>query len=202
MDFTYVGESTDDYLNASDLSQYYYCKRKVYFLKVAGVQARARRKMEIGKDEHVHEFKRMLERNDLFGIPRENVNEVLKKKYLVSSRLRLKGIVDLLLALKDGSYVPVEMKYTDDPCVNLSRKRQLHAYMLLCDEALGGECELGILYFPIQNLSVQVRASYGDKARVKEDLKMIFEMFKTESLPRKAPVWKCGYCEVKKFCWG
>jgi CRISPR-associated exonuclease Cas4 len=201
MDSTYVGESTDDYLNASDLTQYYYCKRKVYFLKVAGVQAPTRRKMELGKDEHSHESKRMLERNDLFGISRDNVNEVVKRKFLASYKLRLKGIVDVLLVLRDGSYVPVEIKYTDDPSVNLSRKKQLYAYMLLCEEALGGRCDFGVLYFSVQNISVRLTATEGDRSGVKADLESIWEMFRTESLPRRAPAWKCTYCEVKRYCW-
>jgi CRISPR-associated exonuclease Cas4 len=198
---TYVGEKTDYYLNASDLTQYYYCKRKVYFLKVAGVQAPIRRKMEVGKEEHSYESKRMLERNDLFGIPREDVREVAKRKFLASEKLRLKGIVDVLLTLKDGCYVPVEIKYTDDPEANLSRKKQLLAYMLLCEEALGGRCDFGVLYFSVQNTSVKLTASEGDKQAVKADLKAIWEMFRTESLPRKAPAWKCAYCEVKRYCW-
>lgn len=201
MDSTYVGESPDDHLNASDLTQYYYCKRKVYFLKVAGVQAPTRRKMEVGKEEHSSESKRMLERNDLFGIPREEVKEVTKRRFLSSEKLRVKGIVDVLLGLKDGSYVPVEIKYTDDPGANLSRKKQLFAYMLLCEEALKSKCDFGVLYFSVQNTSIRLTASEGDKESVKADLKAIWEMFSTESLPRKAPAWKCTYCEVKRYCW-
>jgi len=190
-----------DYLNASDLTQYYYCKRKVYFLKVAGVQAITRRKMILGKEEQARESKRFLERKDLFCIPREDVLEVVPRKFLSSQRLRLKGTIDVLLLLRDGSVAPVEIKYTDDAEVNLSRKKQLFAYMLLCEQALGQECSFGILYFPAQNRSVRLTATEGDKAAVIRDLEQIREMFKTESLPRRAPEWKCNYCEVKRYCW-
>jgi CRISPR-associated exonuclease Cas4 len=193
--------SDGDYLNASDLTQYYYCKRKVYFLRVAGVQVATRRKMVLGKEEQARESKRLLERNDLFGIPREDVLEVIPRKFVSSEKLRLKGIIDTLLLLRTGCVVPVEIKYTDDPEVNLSRKKQLFAYMLLCEQALGQECPFGILYFPDQNRSVRLTATEGDKVAVIKDLEQIWGMFRTESLPRRAPEWKCNYCEVKRYCW-
>ena len=140
--------SDGDYLNAIDLTQYYYCKRKVYFLRVAGVQPVTRRKMELGKEEQHREYKRLLERKDLFGVPHEDVKEVVPRKFVSSSRLKLKGIIDVLLLLKDGGAVPVEIKYTDDPEVNLSRKKQLFAYIVLCEEALKLKCPFGIIYFP------------------------------------------------------
>jgi len=193
--------SDGDYLNASDLTQYYYCKRKVYFLKVAGVQAAARRKMVLGKDEQARESKRLLERKDLFGVPREDVSEVITRKFVSSGKLRVKGVIDILLLLRKGGVVPVEVKYTDDPEITLSRKKQLFAYILLCEQALQRDCPFGILYFPDQNRSVRLTATEGDKVAVVKDLEQIWRMFKTESLPRRAPEWKCNYCEVKRYCW-
>ncbi len=73
--------------------------------------------------------------------------------------------------------------------------------MLLCEQALGKKCPFGILYFPDQNYSVRLTATEGDKAAVIRDLEQIWTMFKTESLPRRAPEWKCNYCEVKRYCW-
>lgn len=193
--------SDGDYLDASDLTQYYYCKRKVFFLKVAGVPAPTRRKMAAGKEEQEQEYRRLLERKDLFGIPREQVLEAKPKVYLVSQRLRLKGVVDLLLVLKDGQAVPVEFKYTDETELTLSRRKQLTAYIVLCEEALGKKCPYGILYFTQQNLTLKVTPTEGDRAAIARDLEEIWRMFATETLPRRAPEWKCGYCEVKRYCW-
>ncbi len=125
----------------------------------------------------------------------------LPRKFVSSEKLRVKGIIDTLLMLRNGDVAPVEIKYTDDAEVNLSRKKQLFAYMLLCEQALGQECPFGILYFPDQNRSVRLTATEGDKAAVIKDLEQIWGMFRTESLPRKAPEWKCNYCEVKRYCW-
>ena len=193
--------SDGEYLNASDLTQYYYCKRKVYFLKVAGVHPLTRPKMELGKEEQMKESKRFLERNDLFGVPREDVLEVVTRRLVTSKKLRLKGIIDILMFLRNGGAIPVEIKYTDDPGINLSRKKQLLAYILLSEEALGLNCPFGLLYFPNQNRSLAVMATNGDRLSVLKDLEKIWAMFKTESLPRRAPDWKCKYCEVKRYCW-
>lgn len=193
--------SDGDYLNAGDLTQYYYCKRKVYFLKVAGVQPITRRKMELGKEEQLREYKRLLERKDLFGIPRDEIREIIPRKFVSSSRLRLRGVIDILLLTNDGSAIPVEIKYTDDPEVNLSRKKQLFAYIVLCEEALKLKCSFGIMYFSKQNRSLTLTASESDKLSVIKDLEKIWSMLRTESLPRRAPEWKCNYCEVKRYCW-
>jgi len=106
-----------------------------------------------------------------------------------------------VLPVKSTVAVPVEIKYTDDPEVNLSRKKQLFAYIVLCEEALNFRCPFGIIYFPEQNRSIRLTASEGDRVSVIKDLEKIWEMFRTESLPRRAPEWKCHYCEVKRYCW-
>ena len=93
--------SDGDYLNASDLIQYYYCNRKIYFLRVTGVHPVTRRKMNLGNEEQAKESKRMLERNDLFGIPREDVSEITTHKFISSNNFKLKGIIDILLHLRD-----------------------------------------------------------------------------------------------------
>lgn len=161
-----------------------------------------RRKMNLGKEEQAKESKRLLERNDLFGVPREEVSEIVSRKTVSSSKLKLKGIIDILLLLRDSSgAVPVEIKYTDNPEANLSRKKQLFAYILLCEEALNLKCPYGILYFPDQNRSIRLTATEGDKTSVLKDIEEISRMFKTETLPRKAAEWKCNYCEVKRYCW-
>jgi CRISPR-associated exonuclease Cas4 len=193
--------SDGEYLSASDLTQYYYCKRKVYFLRVAGVQPVTRRKMELGKEEQTREYKRLLERKDLFGVPREDVAQVMHRKFVSSNKLKLKGTIDVLMLLKDGNGVPVEIKYSDDTEANLSRKKQIFAYILLCEEALNLKCPFGILYFSKQNRSIKLMPSEGDKLSVIRDLEKIWEMFRTETLPRRAPEWKCNYCEVKRYCW-
>ncbi|MEM0287760.1 MAG: Dna2/Cas4 domain-containing protein [Nitrososphaerota archaeon] len=112
-----------------------------------------------------------------------------------------KGTLHYLYASLNFLSALIEIKYTDTPEVTLSRKKQLLAYMLLCEQALGKKCPFGILYFPDQNYSVRLTATEGDKAAVIRDLEQIWTMFKTESLPRRAPEWKCNYCEVKRYCW-
>jgi CRISPR-associated exonuclease Cas4 len=84
---TYVG----DVLSVFDLVQYTYCPRKVYFLKVLGVPARIRRKMEYGKAVQEREKRRLRERKDVYGFKREEVEEILHNLAVENLKVGIRG---------------------------------------------------------------------------------------------------------------
>ncbi|MDI3281650.1 MAG: CRISPR-associated protein Cas4, partial [Bacillota bacterium] len=96
-------------LTVTDIKQYFYCPRIVYFLHVLPVDRRPTAKMAYGKEEHLRldalEKRRRLARYGLAeGERRFHV-------FLHSERWNLAGLLDLLI-IAPGGYFPVEFKYS------------------------------------------------------------------------------------------
>lgn len=195
-DSTYDGEV----LNVSDLVQYYYCPRKVYFLKVMGVPFKPRKKMTFGKDEQKREKKRVTERKDVFGLPREELDQILRKVHILNPIIGLYGQIDVVLKHKNGELLPVDIKYSDFVQVARHWKKQLTAYAMLLDFKFDTTVRKGILYFPKQKEHLGVGITEEDKKFVLRDLETIRELIRTEIVPRKVDESKCRYCEVAKYC--
>lgn len=184
----------------SDIVQYFYCPRKVYYLKVLGVPFKTRRKMEVGKEEDALEEDRVGDRKTIYGIERSLVKEIIHNIYLEDPGLGLAGQVDTLLHLNGGEYVPVDSKYTEEAVVHRQYRKQLAAYSLLVDRAFGCRVGHGIVYFIKQKAAVCIEIPEFEKKALIKDIESIRKILVGESIPRKSAESKCGYCEVAKFC--
>nr|MDO8098760.1 CRISPR-associated protein Cas4 [Candidatus Njordarchaeota archaeon] len=187
-------------LTVTDITQYYYCPRKFYFLKVLQVPYTTRRKMEVGKEEQERERKRLKERKDRFGYPPEQIQNIVTTQYIESPQLGLAGQIDLTLELKDGTLVPVEIKYTDTPTIQRQWKKQLTAYTLLLEHKHNKKVTKALLYFTEQNKTIPVEITEEDKTFLKKDIERLNHLLKSELVPRRTDEAKCRYCEVARYC--
>ena len=187
-------------INVWDILQYYYCPRKVYFLKVLGVPPIYKWGIEEGEEEHKKEIKRSKERKDFFGFKHEEVEKIIYKLPLESLELGLEGKVDAVVLLKNGEVIPIEIKYSNYMNIFRGRKKQLTAYALLLEQKFDRKVTKGVLYFPKQNKLVKVSIEQGDKEALKKDIAKIRELLSSEKIPMKSSREKCIYCEVSKYC--
>ncbi len=188
-------------VRCSDLAQYYYCPRKIYFLKTMDVPVQPKPKMKLGKEEEEKERKRFLERKKVFGFDREKIENVEFKTYLESEEIGLCGIVDTLVTLEDGEKVPIDVKYTDSASVKKHWKKQITSYSLLIEgEYEVEEVSRGVIYFPEQNEPISVDITQEDKEFLLKDIERIRDLIESERVPRKVSEKKCSYCEVKRYC--
>lgn len=192
--------SDGEALAVSDIVQYYYCPRKVYFLRTLQIPQIPKRKMVYGKIDESEELDRMLNRKDMFGIKKEVVSEVRKNVLISNEKLKLYGVVDLFLILNDREYIPVELKYSDFPELDIRWKKQLYAYATLIDSNFDTIVKRGILYFTKQNITKFLEITYENKKSIEHDVEKILNMIRTEYLPPKTENKKCKYCEMIRFC--
>ncbi|WP_309493159.1 CRISPR-associated protein Cas4 [Candidatus Hecatella orcuttiae] len=183
-----------------EIVQYYYCPRKIYFLRTLGVPVVQKRKMAMGQDEHLKEIKRLKERQSVFGFRKSDVEEIYQKLALEDAELGLAGQIDTVIKLKNGKIMPVELKYSDYVAAFRSRKKQLTAYAILLERKFNQIIDTGILYFPIQNKQVTVSITYEDKKNLLADLEKIRQLILSEKIPRKSQSEKCRYCEATRYC--
>lgn len=184
----------------ADVVQYFYCPRKVYYLKVLGVPFKVRRKMEFGKKEDELEEERLEERKTIYGFDRSKVKEIMHNLYLEDEKIGLAGQVDTVMRFESGECIPVDSKYTDEVAVQRHYRKQLVAYSFLIESAFQTKVTRGVLYFSKQKKSVIVPLLAEDRDSFQKDLESIRRILRGESIPRKVSERKCGYCEVARFC--
>ena len=130
-------------LRVSDIKQYMYCPRVVYFTYVMPVEKKLTYKMEEGKLQHLRleelETRRRLKRYRL------EEGERRFRTYLRSERLGLEGVLDLHIVTPAGCY-PVEFKHTLQRSA-LNHKYQLTAYALLAEEHYGRPARRAFVYW-------------------------------------------------------
>jgi len=185
-------------ISVSDIVQYAYCPRKIYFLKTAGYPVAERKKMEYGKGEHTREHRRSGERNLVYGFERDAVKRVHHGVYVEDVNIGLYGQIDTVVELKDGSLVPVEVKYSQFASVFKNWKKQLVAYAVLLETKFDGKVRRGVLYFPKQRKRIDVDITEEDREFLLRDMESIRKIVREEKMPRGRD--RCGYCEMRKFC--
>ncbi|MGC9400735.1 MAG: CRISPR-associated protein Cas4 [Anaerolineae bacterium] len=184
-------------LNVSDLRQYTYCPRIVYYHYCLPNIRPVTYKMEAGKaaqeTEEDREQRRSLRVYGLTDGEREfNV-------WLESPKLGLRGRVDMIIRLED-EIIPVEYKNSPGrggKHVDI----QLGAYGLLLEEKIGLPARRGFIYFIPERRAQAIPLTAALTANVRHSLQAIREMIQTERMPappaRRA---QCAICEFRRFC--
>jgi CRISPR-associated exonuclease Cas4 len=190
----------EDMLAVSDITQYFYCPRKVYFMKTLGIKIKAKPKMDMGKEEHEKEHRRVKERNTVYGFPEEEIAQVIHDLAVEDINIGLYGMVDTTIIRKSGEVVPVDVKYTDFETVRINWRKQLTAYALLLDSRFKTTVKRGFVYFPAKRKQIQIDIPDEAKDILKQDIKKINGLIDSENMPNVSKGKQCSYCEMKKFC--
>ncbi len=181
----------------TDLKQWFYCRRIIYWLYVAPVQRRLPRKVVEGTRNH-DLITHLEERRTLraYGL------EAGERRFhvsLTSDTLGLTGKLDALL-LTERERIPVEYKDTLGG-VRLNHRMQLAGYALLLEEGDGPPVHRGMVYLAPERKVVAVKLDSGVKERVREALAAMRRVVEREEWPEAADRWgKCRDCEYLRFC--
>ncbi len=138
------------YITASELLEYLFCPRFIYFMNCLciGQHEDRRYKVQIGREVH-HQ--------------RETANvDYLRKKigcvnkelgvWLSSPRCNIKGVVDEVLTLNDGTMAPLDYKFAEfNDRIFATYKYQSIFYGLLIRENYGREVNRGYVCFTRSN---------------------------------------------------
>jgi CRISPR-associated exonuclease Cas4 len=187
-------------MQVSDITQYFYCPRKIYFLKTLGIKIKSRPKMDMGKEEHDKEHRRIKERKTIYGFSEGEVKDVIHNLALEDTDLGLYGMVDTTLIMENGEIIPVDVKYSNASNVRINWKKQLVAYSLLLESHYQTIVKRGVIYLPAQRKQIQIDITADAKYILKQDMLKINALIESEKMPNATKDSKCSYCEMKKFC--
>lgn len=184
-------------LTVSDVKQFVYCPRVVYFTYALPWRRPTTYKMQEGKIEHEHvtelEQRRSLRAYGLAEGERQfNVS-------LHSERLGLTGKLDMVIQ-SGGEIIPVDFK-NSGAGVGLNHKYQLTAYALLVEDRWEKPVRRGFIYLVPLKKAHEVVITPNMRLFVRQVLDKIRDMIASERMPptirQKA---RCRDCEFRNFC--
>ncbi len=181
----------------TDVKQFVYCQRIIYFTYLMPVDRRITAKMAYGKESHA-ELDRLERRR---GFRSYRLEEAERRFHvpLESRRLGLHGILDMLLVSPQG-YFPVEFKDTTRP-PGLNHKYQLVAYAMLVEEKYRQPVREGYIYLIPLKRAIAIPITQEMRDFVRSVIGRIEGMVLTEKIPAVTrEIRKCVDCEWRNYC--
>jgi CRISPR-associated exonuclease Cas4 len=190
-------------ITVSDVKQYLYCPKIIYFDHVLHVPKPPDQKLETGKEKHEDLTSKEKRRKGAIFYDQElDQAEKLFRVALESNALGLRGVLDYLVKT-EREFIPVDYKFGSSHSggVHLNHKYQLAAYALLVEENFKTIVRRGFVHYSKDRVNVQI--DFNDEIR-RRTLKMIHEIEwiieeEIEPISTKNP-GRCTDCEYSRYC--
>ena len=186
-------------LTPSHLIEYLYCPRFTYFEYVLGVPQHEQKNYKVMRGRHLHDQK--LEQNKDYLRRRLGVVDKHLDQYLTNELLR--GRVDEVLELADGSLAPLDYKFAEwQDTVYQTYQTQLYCYAWLISETFQRPVTRGYLvYTRSRNKLVEVPIGPAEVEEVKRVAAAVQEIIEGNHFP-KATRYKsrCVTCTYRNLC--
>jgi len=189
------------FITPSDVIEYLYCPRFIYYMKCLDIPQHEDARYKVMKGREIHEEKAKINKDYL----RKKLGSVAKdiSVYLTSSSLHLKGEVDEVLSLSDGTLAPLDYKFAEyKDWVFQTHKYQSALYCLLIMENYGKDVNRGyVCYVRSNNLIKEIPFCRADFERAKNLVKEILKIVSKGYYPKKASsLAHCIDCCYKNIC--
>ncbi|MBE0429344.1 MAG: CRISPR-associated protein Cas4 [Thermoleophilia bacterium] len=188
-------------ITPSEVIEYIYCPRFIYFMRCLEIPQFEDRRYKVLKGREVH--KRRTKENREYLRKKIGATGKSLNVYLASARLRVRGIVDEVLVLKDGSLAPLDYKYTPFREMAFRTHRiQLVLYALLIRETYNQPVNCGFLaYVRDSSKLIKVNIDSGAEHETINVVDRIFKIVETCSLPGRTKYRvRCHDCCYKNIC--
>lgn len=187
----------------TDLKQWVYCRRVLYYElclpEVRPVTYKMKAGVEIGQGAE-----RLETRREARGSLRAYRLDRGRREFnveIASARLGLRGKVDMVIWLEEGSetFIPVDYKLSQIAGAHF--KLQLAAYGLLLEEMTGHPAQRGFLYYIPTKRAEEVRFDKRLRGKLLAALDEMHRLLGEERMPPPAEAKsKCLSCEFRRFC--
>lgn len=187
-------------INITDIKQYVYCPRVVYYNYVEPVPRKVSFKMEYARSQH-YELNQKEKRRNL-----KRYNLVEGKRYyglsISSEALNLSGKLDILIDTEAESgqrFYPVECKDTDGK-IYKNIIYQLVAYAMCIEEMTNTPVKKGYIYIIPEQKAHLIFITDDQKRYVRKMISMIKKIIQEEYYPDPRSKKRCWDCEFQRYC--
>jgi CRISPR-associated exonuclease Cas4 len=183
----------------SHIIEYLYCPRYTYFEYVLCIPQYEGRHYKVEKGRQLHEQK--LEGNKDYLRKRIGVVEKYSDKYLTNDLLR--GKIDEVLLLKNGTMAPLDYKFAKfENRIYETYRTQLECYAVLIEGNFHQKVEKGFLvYTRSSNKLVEVSIDENAKSEIRQVCNEVNNVIENNFFP-KATKYKqrCISCTYRNIC--
>jgi CRISPR-associated exonuclease Cas4 len=187
-------------LTPSEVLEHIYCPRFTWFMNVQQIPQHEETRFKVLKGREVHR-RRATENRDYL---RRKIGAVKREieVYLASPQLRLRGIVDEVLWLKDGTMAPLDYKYTEArDQVFKTHETQVTLYGMLIEAVYQQPVQRGYVAYVRDGSQLrEVAITEAAKQEMRCLVKQIFAIIRTGRLPARASSRRCCDCCYKNIC--
>ncbi len=188
-------------ITPSEVLEHVYCPRFTWFMNVQHIDQHEDQRYKVLKGREVHERRETENKTYL----RRKIGVVKRENavYLASHRLQMRGIVDEVLWLKDGTMAPLDYKFTEGREQAFKTHRiQIVMYAMLIAETYGAEVNRGyVAYIRGGNQLLEIPLAEKDRLEVKAIVDEIFSVIMSGRLPRRTSSQvRCVDCCYKNIC--
>ncbi len=191
--------STEFSITPSHIIEYLYCPRFTFFEYVLRVPQFEEKNYKVLKGREMHDEK--ADQNRAYLRKRIGAVEKLTEVYLTNNLLR--GEVDEVLTLKDGSMAPLDYKFAkwEDRLYDTYRT-QLVCYAWLIEHNFGRQVTRGYLvYTRSKHYLLEVPIKPEDVEAVKTAAAEIAKIIQKNVFPNATKVRKrCEHCTYRNIC--
>lgn len=198
---TETGTETDTIITISDVLEYLFCPRFIYFMHCLDIPQHEDKRFKVMKGREVHEEKMIRNPEYLrkkLGVVRKEINV-----FIASRQHHIKGIVDEILFLDDGTAAPFEYKFAEfKDTVFQTYKYQLVLHAIMISENYHCDVKCGFICFTRSNNHIEeILFSEKDFQRGKEIVHEILEIIEKGFYPNKSKYKnKCIDCCYATIC--
>ena len=201
MDLAVLPEESEVYITPSEVIEHLFCPRFTYFMHCLGIAQHEEQRYKVLKGRDVHKEREKINRNYL----RKKIGCIEKDidVWLSSPRYHLKGIVDEVLELDDGTLAPLDYKFAEyNKRIYQTYKTQSAIYGVLIKENYGREVHRGyIIYTRSKNKLIELRFSESDFQRIARITKEMLRIIQRGFFPKKTRyLARCIDCCYKNIC--
>lgn len=188
-------------ITPSEIIEYLYCPRFVYFMHCMNIPQHEDHRFKVLKGREVHKRRERENRDYLLkkiGVVKKEIGV-----YLASPSLRVRGIVDEVLTLTEGTMAPLDYKYTEpNEVVYRTHRVQVTLYGLMIEEAYGVPVKHGyVAYIRSGSQLYEVEIDSAARQEVKKVVDDIFRIIETGYHPKRTPYRvRCTDCCYKNIC--
>lgn len=186
-------------LTPSHLIEYLYCPRFTYFEYVLCVPQQEHKDYKVLRGRHLHDQR--LEENKDYLRRRLGVTDKYLDQYLTNEVLR--GRVDEVLELADGTLAPLDYKFAEwKDTVYATYRTQLYCYAWLITETFGRPVTRGFLvYTRSRHKVVEVPIAPADVDEVRRVAAAVLDIIEQNVYPKATKCKsRCVTCTYRKIC--
>jgi len=188
-------------ITISDVMEYLFCPRFIYFMHCLDIPQHEGTRFKVLQGREVHEKKLITDPDYLrkkLGVVKKEMNV-----FIASKEHHIKGIVDEVLFLEDGTAAPFEYKYAEfKDTIFQTYKFQLLLHAVMIKENYQVNVNRGFICFTRSNNRIEtVEFTDKDFVRGKEIVLEILEIIDKGFYPSKSKYKnKCLDCCYRTMC--